>query len=83
VVVRAECSANNAETSRRAVLGASAASVALSAAAGVLPQVALPGAARANTVLSADWEQVRLDLFRGPSGQLCAFQIRRSAAGQS
>ena len=35
------------------------ASVALSAAAGVLPQLALPTAARANTVLSADWEQVR------------------------
>ncbi|GBF88779.1 photosystem II stability assembly factor chloroplastic [Raphidocelis subcapitata] len=58
VVVRAQNAASSGEaTTRRSLLGAS---VALSAAAGVLPQLALPGGARANTVLSADWEQVKL-----------------------
>jgi hypothetical protein len=58
VVVRAQAASSDAEgTSRRAVLGAS---VALSAAAGVLPQLALPRPAAANTILSADWEQVRV-----------------------
>ena len=56
VSVRAQAAADDAAgTSRRSVLGAS---VALSAAAGMLPQLALPRGARANTVLSADWEQV-------------------------
>jgi hypothetical protein len=63
-VVRAQSSSDNAEegTSRRSLLGAS---VALSAAAGVLPQLALPTAARANTVLSSDWEQVRRPALMG------------------
>ncbi|KAI8470433.1 MAG: photosynthesis system II assembly factor YCF48-domain-containing protein [Monoraphidium minutum] len=61
VVVRAQAAANADGTSRRSLLGAS---VALSAAAGVLP-LALPGAAVANTVLSADWEQVDLPVDSG------------------
>jgi hypothetical protein len=53
-VVRAQSTADADATSRRSLLSAS---VALSAAAGVLPQLALPDAASANTVLSADWEK--------------------------
>lgn len=58
VAVRAQAAGSDAEgTSRRATLLGSAAALSAAAAA---PQLVLPRAARANTVLSADWEQVRM-----------------------
>lgn len=69
-MVRAQANVNADGTSRRALLGAS---VALSAAAGVLPQLALPSAAQANTVLSADWEQVQLTLKDSMAQQIWEF----------